>query len=188
MFSLVLGEPPLPSPYGRAVTRPKNAPELDGSRIVDQRLLDRVAAILSQDGDGDGFRGHEEPQEREGYNIVNSDFLQRIARIISQNEGQTSPSAPHPQGPAITQEYGVPSEVGQKLVGANFEIGQPFPARRIASFDLTDDDGGYSSNSNGGYRGNGVSRIMFISSPQVAERIAAFEIPEQQTPQVRSSY
>ena len=89
----VKSEPPVPSPYGRLALKSRQTHSAD-SRIVDQRLLDRVADIFNSGGDG----SESGPQDMEGYSIVGADLFERIARIISQNEGQTSPSAPVPQG------------------------------------------------------------------------------------------
>jgi hypothetical protein len=148
--------------------------------------LDRVADILSADGDGSEGNSQAQTQENEGLNVVDSELFDRIARIISQNEGQTSPVAPVPQGPAITSDYGVPPEVGSKLLGGSFEIGTPVAARRIAYFQLTDDNSlgtGYGVSPT--RTPPGRSRIMFISDPRLSERIAAFAIPDSAPPQVR---
>jgi len=184
------GEPPSHEPYGRISLRlPQNTPSED-SRIVDQRLLDRVADIISQGGDG-SERGI---QENEAYSVVGEDLFARIARIISQNEGQSPPAEPNPNGPVITPEYGVPSDFSTKLVGlGEIELGKPFLAMRIASFELKDDDNylggqgqvdGYAAEASGYPTERLFNRIQYLSPPELSNRIAAFEIPETGHPQV----
>jgi len=184
----VAGEPPY-EPYGRISLRlPQHTPS-DDSRIVDQRLLDRVADIISQGGDG-SERG---AQENEAYSVVGEDLFARIARIISQNEGQSPPAEPNPSGPVITPDYGVPSDFSTKLVGVGeLELGKPFRAMRIASFELTDDNylggqgqgDGYAADASGYPAQRMFERIQYLSPPEISNRIAAFEIPETGEPQV----
>lgn len=91
LFILVVSaEPPVHSPYGEILLRRRQETQSPDSKIVDQSLLDRVADIISADGDG----SEDGTQENEGLSIVDSELFARIARIISQNEGQTSPPAP----------------------------------------------------------------------------------------------
>lgn len=203
LFSLLgaLGAPPT-FPYGQITHKPKNVPSSE-SKIVDRRLLNRVARILSQGGDGSE---QEDRQEREGHSVVGSDLFERIARIISQNEGQTSYHAPAlngnsglltrpciknlkfhlKSGPAITPDYGVQRDVASRIVGgSSFQLGQPEPARRIASFDLTEE------NSVDGDQYDDYSQsggFMFIMEPQQAERIASFAIPAATVPKVNGGY
>jgi len=162
---LSFGEPPLPSPYGRIHLKPPQRSSQEARRIVDQRLLDRVADIISRGGDG----SENEPQGTEGSALVNDELLDRISRIISQNSNQQNPQGDltpggaadqnkqggqqgptnqyGPPSPFISYTYGPPHPQVAKLA-TTLELGRPFPARRIASFMLEDDDLGRGDNYN----------------------------------------
>lgn len=128
---------------------------------MSQRLLNRVADIIANGGDGSSRNGDDGTRNNEGPSIVDQQLLDRVARIISQNEGQLSwahktktrsnnndlsaqpTSNLVPPRNSNEQEYGVPPrevpETVKELAGSPFELSPPEAVPRIASFDLTDD-------------------------------------------------